>query len=425
MTSMILENHPPHDEAAAPRVLHFSSAVLPRSETFVQQRLRGDRFRSAVAGWERVTGGLEVPCPSVILPQRLARRRSSSMAVRVARRLMRPVNLAHQTLDIGGLLVRSAPAVVHAHFGTVGVAVARACELVGIPLVTSFYGFDVGSLPREIGRAGVYRHLFATAAVLTAEGPALARALIQLGAPPEKVKLLPLALPDFLLTEPEPARREGGGGFNLLQIARFVEKKGIDVTVRALAVARRAGVNARLVLVGEGPLRADLEALIRELGLGDVVTLPGFLAHRELSEHFAWAHAYVQPSRTAANGDTEGGYPTTLIEAQARALPVLATTHADIPLVVRDGVTGLLGAENDHQALARNIVRLANEPQTRAAMAEAARRVTFRRHYPTTVRALQERVYREAMHRYRRKRWLLPFVATGLRLRDPFDGPRL
>jgi colanic acid/amylovoran biosynthesis glycosyltransferase len=405
-------------------VLHFSSAVLPRSETFVQQRLYGQHFRPVVAGWERVADGLEVPCPSVILPRRFTWGDSRSLAVRIARRAARPLNLARQKLDIVGLLVRSAPGIVHAHFGTVGIGVAAACELLRIPLVTSFYGFDVGSLPRELGGASAYARLFGTAAALTAEGPALARTLVHLGAPREKIKLLPLTLPEFLLNEPQALGRDQDGSFNLLQIARFVEKKGIDVTLRALAVARRAGVDARLVLVGDGPLRAEVESLIGDLNLGGAVTRPGFLAHRELAKYFAWAHAYVQPSRTAANGDTEGGYPTTLIEAQARGVPVLATIHADIPLVVRHGVTGLLCAENDHEALARHIVRLANEPQTLTAMAGFARRVTVRRHHPTTVRSLQERVYREAIRRFRLNHRPFPFLPSGRVFRDPFDDRR-
>lgn len=409
-----------HDDLVSPRVLHFCESVLPRSETFVQQRLEGDQFRSVVAGWERVAGGLDVPCPYVILPRRTWRS-ARSLPARAARRLLRPINVVHQSMDIVALLVRAAPAVVHAHFGTIGIAVATACDLLRIPLVTSFYGFDVGWLPRQPGGAGVYTRLFTTAAALTAEGPALARTLIELGAPPEKVKLLPLSFPNSLLIEPEKPRRQAGGPFNLLQVARFVEKKGIDVTLRALAVARRAGIAVRLVLVGDGPLRSELEALIDALDLRNVVTLPGFLAQRELGALFEQADAYIQPSRVARNGDTEGGHPTVLLEAQARGVPVLATTHADIPLVVRDGISGLLCPENDHDALARNIVRLANEPQTLALMGVAARRMTLRRHHPRAVRSLQERVYREAIRRYGTRRARIPFFPSLVIFRDPFS----
>ncbi len=410
------------DEVLGRRVLHFSQSILAGSETFVQQRLRGDRFRAVLAGWERVDGGLEVPCRWVILPQRTPGP-ARSFPGRVARRLVSPLKTAHGTLDIIKLLVRSAPAIVHAHFGTVGIAVAQACELLQIPLVTSFYGFDVGWLPRQRGGASVYRRLFDAAAALTVEGPALARALMRLGAPPEKVKLLPLAFPAELLGELERRPDTAANHFTLLQIARFVEKKGIDVTLRALALARREGTAVRLVLVGDGPLRPAVESLIAELDLKGAVELPGFLPHRDLGQLFERAHAYVQPSRTASNGDTEGGHPAVLLEAQARGVPVLSTTHADIPLVVRDGVTGLLCPENDHEALARNIIRLAKEPRTCVSMGIAARNMVLRRHHPSIVRELQERVYREALRRHAIKPRQLPFLPPRTPLRDPFDGP--
>lgn len=408
-----------YDRGRRPRVLHFCETVLPRSETFVQQRLQGDRFDSVVAGWRRIEGGLALPCPSLILPDR-EWSTARSLPARALRRLLRPVKTAHQAFDIGSLLLRAAPTVVHAHFGSTGVAVAPACARLGVPLVTSFYGFDVGQLPGKGGGARMYDGLFATAAALTAEGPALARALVRLGAPPEKIKLLPLAVPAPLLADP-PARRPGGvGPFNLLQIARFVPKKGIDITLRAMAFVRAKGLDARLVLVGDGPLRAELESLIDQLQLRPVVDLPGFVDHRDLEPLFSSADAYVQPSRTAPDGDSEGGHPAVLLEAQARALAVLATRHGDIPMVVRDGITGLLCAENDHVALAGNIQRLAREPQTVASMGLAARKMALRRHHPSTVRSLQERVYREAIRRFHMTRPSMSLLPRSLRLPDPF-----
>lgn len=412
----------PIRDSSRPRVLHICEYVLARSETFVQQRLVGDQFPCVIAGWERVSGGLEVPCPSVILPRRVPIERAGpSFVARATRRLARPIELTRQTIDLMSLIVRSAPALVHAHFGTIGISVYRACELLNVPLVVSFYGYDVGWLPRQRGTMSAYARMFANAAALTAEGPALARALVGLGAPREAVKLLPLGFPASLLSEPLP-ERAAGATFELLQVARFVEKKGIDVTLRSLALARAAGVDARLVLIGDGPLRAAIESLIDELGVRGAVTLPGFVAHDELPKYLGRAHALVQPSRTAADGDTEGGHPTILLEAQARGVPVLGTTHADIPLVVRHGSSGLLCAEGDHEALARHIVRLAGEPETLAAMGAAARKMTLRRHDPKVLLSLRERLYREAIRRYRSKPRHKFFLPPGRVVNDPFEG---
>src|SRR5579872_6131213 len=153
----------PSGDLARPRVLHFCEQILAPSETFVQQRLEGDRFSPVIAGWQRVSGGLEVPCPSVIIPRRVEIG-GSSLAARAVRRLARPLVRTRRSLDLIALLARSAPTIVHAHFGTVGAAVSQACALLGIPLVVSFYGYDVGWVPRQPGGGQAYAHLFASAA---------------------------------------------------------------------------------------------------------------------------------------------------------------------------------------------------------------------------------------------------------------------
>jgi hypothetical protein len=80
---------------------------------------------------------------------------------------------------------RVRPDVTHAHFGPSGVQAYRQCELLRIPLVVSFYGYDVGILPRSSKVASRDRAMFPTLAAVTAEGPALARCLIELGARPD------------------------------------------------------------------------------------------------------------------------------------------------------------------------------------------------------------------------------------------------
>jgi len=92
------------------------------------------------------------------------------------------------------------------------------------------------------------------------------------------------------------------------------------------------------------------------------------------------AHIYVQPSRTAPDGDSEGGAPTALLEAQASGLPVVATRHADIPYVVREHDTALLSGEGDAAGLAANIVTLARDPSRWGPMGRAGRAFVEQHH---------------------------------------------
>jgi colanic acid/amylovoran biosynthesis glycosyltransferase len=165
----------------------------------------------------------------------------------------------------------------------------------------------------------------------------------------------------------------GNGPVTLLQCGRMVPKKGYDVALRALAEARRGDRRLRLRILGDGPERPVIEALIRELDLGDAVTLLGGGPRRTFIEELDRAHLYLQPSRTAGDGDSEGGAPTTLLEAQACGLPILATRHADIPEIVRENGSALLCDEADVGGLAAGISILAASPERWPSMGRAGR----------------------------------------------------
>jgi colanic acid/amylovoran biosynthesis glycosyltransferase len=105
-----------------------------------------------------------------------------------------------------------------------------------------------------------------------------------------------------------------------------------------------------------------------------VVQLLGYQPHQCFLEELDRAHLFLAPSVTAGDGDTEGGAPTVLLEAQAAGLPVLATWHADIPEVVRDGETGFLVPERDSAALAEKLIYLAEHPELWPVLGAAGRR---------------------------------------------------
>jgi colanic acid/amylovoran biosynthesis glycosyltransferase len=100
---------------------------------------------------------------------------------------------------------------------------------------------------------------------------------------------------------------------------------------------------------------------------------------------------FIQPSVTAADGDTEGGAPTTLLEAQALGVPVVATYHADIPHVVAPGESALLAPERDSEALAACLMKLLDAPERWSAMGRAGRRFIEEHHdAPSQVARLEE-----------------------------------
>lgn len=85
------------------------------------------------------------------------------------------------------------------------------------------------------------------------------------------------------------------------------------------------------------------------------------------------AHIFMLPSITAQNGDTEGGAPVAILEAQATGLPVISSYHADIPKVVVDGKSALLAPERDVEKLAKHLEYLIEHPDVWGAMGRIGR----------------------------------------------------
>jgi colanic acid/amylovoran biosynthesis glycosyltransferase len=158
----------------------------------------------------------------------------------------------------------------------------------------------------------------------------------------------------------------------VLTIGRLVEKKGVADGLRAIAWARRRGVELRYTVIGDGPLRGRLEALAGELGIDDAVRFVGWQVQDAIVEALYGHDVLLAPSVTAQDGDQEG-IPVTLMEAMATGMPVVSTRHSGIPELVEHGCSGLLADEGDYAALADALIRLSDSPELARSMARAAR----------------------------------------------------
>ncbi len=146
---------------------------------------------------------------------------------------------------------------------------------------------------------------------------------------------------------------------------RLSPEKGHRDLVRAAAKVLRHGEDVHFVVWGEGALRAQIERDIRDHGLSGRFHLPGF--RKDVRRHFHELDMFVLPSLTE-------GLSNVILEAFACAKPVVATAVGGNPEVVEDGISGLLTAAGDADALAGALLRLAAAADLRAAMGEAGRR---------------------------------------------------
>ncbi len=259
------------------------------------------------------------------------------------------------------------PDLVHAHFGPSGYHFLRLKSLFGLPLITTFYGYDLSMLPEQQPKwKKRFKRLFRRGDAFLVEGNHMKDCLVELGCPEGKIIVQHLGVD---LEQIRFAPREAGdnGAVKILISASFREKKGIPDAVEAFGRVKKAkpDIPMSLTIMGDssGQPREEEQkrvilGLIERHGLKDCVTITGYQPHavfiKELYEH----HIFLSPSVRAGDGDTEGGAPVSIIEASASGMPILATTHCDIPEVVIDGAGGFLVPEKDVAALAERLMYL-------------------------------------------------------------------
>lgn len=346
-----------------PTVAHVCVPYLRPTEAFIYDRVAHPaRFRSIVVTNEPVMEREQFPHGEIFtLAERAAAARKADTAAARATGV---------SPFYSGTLKSERVDVIHAHYGQVGCSVLKLKEKRGLPLMTSFYGHDASAALRDARAMKSYRKLFAGCEMISALSLDMKRALVEAGCAEEKIAVHHLAVDTDAVKprEAEPA----GAELRILFAGRMVEKKGVSHLLGAFARALAKGARARLLIAGDGPLRADAEAAARRLGVDGKTDFLGMKKRAEVLALMREAHVFAIHSITASDGDREGT-PTVLIEAGAVGLPCVSTLHAGIPEVIDDGATGLLAAEGDEEAFGDALHRLCADPELRAAMGRAAR----------------------------------------------------
>lgn len=158
----------------------------------------------------------------------------------------------------------------------------------------------------------------------------------------------------------------------ILAVGRLVEKKGFDVLIRAAALLKAEGIRFQCRIVGTGEDETRLRALIDELGVRDVVALPGPMPREDLIRLYPQASVFVAPCVVGDDGNRDG-LPTVLIEAMALKVPVISTPVTGIPEIVRDQKTGRLVPPGAPEELAEAIRQILIDRESALQMAQTGR----------------------------------------------------
>jgi colanic acid/amylovoran biosynthesis glycosyltransferase len=331
-------------------VVIFRIQLLPQSETFIVKQAEAmRRFVPHFVGWRRVVGGLE-------LPQNTSWAAKDQGAWKTLSEL-RFRYFGSTRRELTSLKLQS-PSLVYAHFALDGFAAMKLAKQLGVPLVTALHGYDMTMTDEALGRTRLGREYLKGMAKLQRDGALFVacsdyvrQRAIQRGYPEERtiVHSIGVDVKEFTPPETPPKSRI------VLFVGRLVEKKGCSRLIHAMAEVQQHCADAELVIIGDGPMREECEALAATHQIQC-----RFLGSQSSSVVRAWmarAKVFCVPSLVASSGDAEG-FGIVFIEAQAMGLPVVSTRSGGIPEAVHDLKTGLLVDENDRRGLAQAILKL-------------------------------------------------------------------
>lgn len=266
--------------------------------------------------------------------------------------------------------------VIHAHFGVEGLYASGATRRLDRPLVTTLHGYDVTRSAMSLAQSGspamvhysVGRRAFLRESrALIAVSSFAADAAVRHGARSDAIEVVSTGVDTKLYSYVEPS-----GAPTVVHIGRLVPVKG---TAHLLDAFRRVLLDvpeARLRIIGDGPLRSSLVARASSLGILSRVDFLGSQGRDVVISEICKAAVLCLPSIELGSGVAEG-LGQVLLEAGAVGRPVVASRSGGIPEVVRDGVNGLLVAPGDDAGLAAALVALLSDTSAAREMGRAGR----------------------------------------------------
>lgn len=338
---------------SSPIVL-FCGRLLPASETFI--RLQGESLTEFTPHYmgTRLVEGVSLPTDRT---QVVNQGGILGVATEVAFKLW------GRSPPLAQYLTQLRPSLVHAHFGVCGTLILPMVTALRLPLIVTFHGLDATMSDQYARRHSISTWIYLrrrealkqkTQRFICVSAFIKAKLLAQ-GFPDHKILVHYIGIDtDVFCPDLSIARKPV-----VLFVGRLVEKKGCKYLIRAMGQVNLAQPNTKLVIIGDGPLRQELETWA-----ANTLNNYEFLGAQPAAIVRDWmrkSSLLVVPSVTSVTGDSEG-LPMVVIEAQATGLPVIASRHGGIPEAISHGETGLLVSERNWQDLAQQVQYLLQNP---------------------------------------------------------------
>ncbi len=355
-------------------VLVYRNELLPVSETFIKEQILAlEDWRAVLVGRKRLN---ELPLDD--LNVRIVGAASPAFSSRVswkAHRLLRSI-----PSHIKRSLEAEAPCLVHAHFGPDALDAWPLARALNLPMLVTLHGYDINTYRDwwEAGKGGPAMRTYPRRLLKLVEQPrvgfiavseAIRQRAIEFGIPGEKITVNYIGIdtskfaPGSIPIAQRPA--------HVLFVGRLVEKKGCRYLIEAMSAVQKDVPDARLIVVGDGPLRYSLEQLAQRIGVN--VDFRGAQSSAYVKRELNAARVFCLPSVTAESGDAEG-FGLVLLEAQASGVPVVTSARGGAAEGIREGVTGYRFAEGDIEILAAKLISLLKENKILRQMSEEGSR---------------------------------------------------
>ncbi|XHR28874.1 MAG: glycosyltransferase [Chthoniobacteraceae bacterium] len=386
---------PPRDAAQRPVAVQYCATFLKPEMFHIYRQITAlENWRPHIICQKREGGG-RFPFDEAALTVLPKPRTHSLRRIWVKQIRHRPVMIYEsEARRIAEEIERVGGEVLHVYFGNIAVHTLPLLRHSPVPVVVSFHGADAGvDMDWPAYRVAI-EETFRVATLVLARSEALGQRLLEVGCPPEKLRIHRTGIPleNFHFA---PRSFPWDGAWRLFQACRLIPKKGLHTALRAFATFSLAHPGSTFTIAGEGPLLEELQALASELGVAEVVRFTGFLKPEALAKQLAAAHVFVHPSEIGPDGNQEG-VPNSMLEAMATGMPVVATRHGGIPEAVEEGVSGYLVAERDAEALAEALERITADPARYRRMGAAAARAVAEGFESHSQARTLERFYAEA-----------------------------
>ena len=269
--------------------------------------------------------------------------------------------------------------VIHAHWLLPNGFISAVVNiLLKIPFVITLHGSDIFVSKQNFIFKNMAKWTLKHAAMVTSVPPVFLPELAALGVPEHKRCMIPNGVTPSVFSAPSQKKiTEMRETLSIpdscpvvFALGRIVLKKGFDVLIQALCQVQKKVQNVTVIIGGDGSDLPRLKTLATELGVSDFVQFPGTINRADVPIYFYLSDLFVLPAVFDPKGNVDG-CPIVILEAMACGKPVVSTDVSGIPIVVKDGETGILVGEKNVNDLANAIITLLKNPKKREQLGKA------------------------------------------------------